>query len=236
MYQTIQNDPFATAMDPVLPSSTYVGKMGVNAWYCSLIKGMQKQPYVEGALDPNTGKLARRNTAIDLSLEPITDQPMEPIIRQALAEFGDWVDITLPSLKDVGITSLQSLNQAWVKVELTPTGSYINKEGKTKTSTCFKIVAVYENEAAARAAWAAENGGTVANAAPASQPGNGNGNNEKATALKFCGAYVKNALRQASGDLAKAQEILGPMLAQQPLIAKYFTASSPEVMDLLAKG
>ena len=41
-------------------------------------------------------------------------------------------------------------------------------------------------------------------------------------------------MRTANGDMLKAQELLGPMLAGQPLVSKYFTPTSPEIMEELA--
>ena len=70
------------------------------------------------------------------------------------------------------------------------------------------------------------------------QGGNGNGNGasvnpEKATAERFLDAYVQNAWRSSGKDLTKAMELLGPMIAGQALLAKYFTVDSPEVMKRL---
>lgn len=233
MNATLINDPFAAAMNPQQPSSTLFGKMTVNAWFCSLIKGQGKVAYTEGALDPNTGKPARRNTAIDLTLDAFTDRD-EPLVieRTVIAEFGEWPDVVLPSLKAIGLSNLQSLNQAWVQAELVPTGRvYTNSNGETKQATTLSFIAVYDNEAACKAAWLGEKGEQ-----PAAAPTNGGQpveNSERATMLKFALVYCKNAVQKAGGDPIKAREILEPMLAGHAVMAKHFTVDSPEIVEAL---
>lgn len=233
--QPAQN-PWDVAMDPPKPVYENYGQMKVNAWFCALIKGQGKVAWDPNSLDPNTGNPPRRYTAIDMSLEALADQPIQ-IDRTMLAEFGEWPEIVLPSLKNIGITSLQALNNQWVRCEMVPTGRTYEKDGETKNATTFKFLQIFANEAECRAAWTASRNGS-GQPAPQQQPAttsnNGNGN-ERETALKFLKPYVQNACNQASGDLVKAQQVLAPMLAAQKLLAKYFTVDSPEVMQLLAE-
>jgi len=222
-------DPWQTAMDPPKPTSEWYGQMAVNAWFCALVKGQGKVVWDPNTVDPNTGNPARRFTAIDLMLTPIVDQPIDPISRTVMAEFGEWPDIVLPSLKDIGISNLQALNGAWVKVEFVPTGrTYVNGNGETKEATTFKFLALYADEAACRTA---KGGNGAAAPAPA---GNG-GDPRRATALKFLKPYVENACRQSGKDVDKARELLAPMLASQKLLAEFFTVDSPEVVDLMTE-
>jgi hypothetical protein len=238
-------------MNPPEQKSEWFGQVLVNAWFCALVKGQGKVAWDPNVTDPATGQPMRRYTCIDIKIEPMTEQPFaNSIERSFLAEFGDWVDTVLPSLKDISITSLQALNNAWVRVEMVPNGTYVDKNtGETKKSTTFKFVALYSNEQACRAAYQAARG--VAGAvptngngngngyaqAPAATPtnGNGNGNNahERETAEKFLPAFVDNAWRKAGGDLDKARTELATIIAGQKLLATYFTVDSPEVLVLL---
>jgi hypothetical protein len=234
--QPAQN-PWDVAMDPPKPVYENYGQMSVNAWFCALVKGQGKLPWDPNSLDPNTGTPPRRYTAIDMSLNVLSEQPLNHVERTMLAEFGEWVEIVLPSMKALGVTNLQSLNNAWVRCEMTPTGrTYQNQNGETKEATTFKFLQVFANEAECRTAWQAtkNGGGQPAQTTPTTAPTNGNGN-ERDTALKFLKPYVQNACRQSAGDLVKAQQVLAPMLAGQKLLAKYFTVDSPEVMQLLAE-
>lgn len=248
--QPAQN-PWDVAMDPPKPAYENYGQMIVNVWFCALVKGVGKVPWDPNSLDPVTGNPPRRYTAIDLSLATLADQPFA-IERSMLAEFPEWQEMVLPSLKAIGITNLQMLNNQWVRVEMTPTGrTYQNQSGETKEATTFKFLQAYASEAECRAAWMASRNGSgqptqtpaqsSGQAAPAATPtngngnGNGNGTQERETALKFLKPYVQNACKQASGDLVQAQQVLGPMLAGQKLLSKYFTVDSPEVVQLLAE-
>jgi hypothetical protein len=237
--QPAQN-PWDVAMDPPKPVYENYGQMSVNAWFCALVKGQGKLPWDPNSLDPNTGTPPRRYTAIDMSLNVLSEQPLNHVERTMLAEFGEWPELVLPSLKAIGITSLQALNGQWVRCEMVPTGrKYTNQNGDERDATTFKFL-VYASEAECRAAWQGAKGGNGSSPAPqqsttTANNGNGNGAQERDTALKFLKPYVQNACNQASGDLVKAQQVLAPMLAGQKLLAKYFTVDSPEVMQLLAE-
>jgi hypothetical protein len=234
---------FDVAMNPPKPTSEWYGQIMVNAWFCALQKGVGKIAWDPNVVDAN-GQPLRRYTCIDLSLQPITNgDQVYPIERSVLAEFGEWVDICLPSLKDVGITNLQALNNTWIRCEMVATGrTYTNNNGETKDATTFKFLQVFADEATCRAACAAAHGGNgngsvngVTAPAQAATPANGNGNTkERETALKFLKPYVQNAWKKSGGDLDKARAELAPMLANQALLAKYFTVDSPEVTDLMA--
>lgn len=227
-------DPWQTAMDPPKPSSEWYGQMRVNVWFCAPVKGVGKVPWDPNSLDPNTGNPARRYTAIDLALAPLSNQAMEDITRGMLAEFAEWPDIVLPSLKDLGVFNLQNLNGAWVRCEMVPTGrTYTNQNGETKEATTFRFLQLFPDEKACREAWKS---GSPAPAAQAQQPALANGNNRRETAVKFLKPYVQNALKQAGNDVDKAREILAPMLANQKLLAEFFTVDSPEVLDLMTEA
>lgn len=239
-------NPWQTAMNPPQTAGKWFGQMTVNAWFCALIKGQGKVIWDPNQVDPNTGNAPRRYTAIDLKLAPLYEKnAINDIERTALAEFGDWPDTILPSLKDCGVTDLQSLNGRWVCVEMVENGTYHDKNtGETKKSTTFRFLQVFADEATCRAAWKADRGNS-AEPAPATEPpwangngtngnGNGNGSKERETAVKFLKPYVTNAWRQSGGDLDKARGILAQLIAGQALLAKYFTVDSSEVLDELS--
>lgn len=253
-----QPSPYDIAMNP--PEQTYenFGQVLVNAWFCMWVpnpalgtnaKGQPKKeklPYNPDVKDAN-GQSYRRNTAIEIKLDPITDKQFTGTIeRNYIAEFGEWVDVVLPSLKDIGVMSLQELNMAWVRAEMVPTGqTYTNGNGETKNSTTFKFIEVYPNEQACRAAYQAARGSAPVNgngnghqAQPQPQPANGAANGgdnsrERETAEKFLKPYVTNAWRKANGDIDKTRAELATMIAGQALLARYFTVDSPEVLELL---
>lgn len=131
----------------------------------------------------------------------------------------------------MGISNLQALNGSWVKVEMIATGrTYVNGNGETKEATTFKFLQVFADEAACRAAKGGNGAGTPA---PAPQQAPAGGDARRATALKFLKPYVENACRQSRGDVDKARELLTPMIANQKLLAEFFTVDSPEVIDLM---
>ena len=242
-YQPVQN-PWASAENPQTFSNDFWGEMKVDVWFCALVKGQGKIPYDPNTVDPKTGEAPRRYTAVDLTLFPLQETRLaNPVKRHMLAEFGEWPDIVLPSLKDLGLTKLQDLSGKFARAEMVSTGrKYTNSNNEQKDATTFKFVAIFNTEQECVDAWKNRNGngnGTTTQAqtpsweAPANDNGNGNGEKEKETATKFLGAYVQNAVRTASKDPIKAQAELGVQIAAQPLLSKYFTADSPEVIEMV---
>lgn len=237
-----QPSPYDVAMNPPEQKSGWFGQMTVNAWFCAWVPDpTNADKKMKINWDPNSkdsnGKPLRRNTSIDLKLEPITEQPSTAFERSVMAEYGEWVKFILPSLKDIGVTSLEALHGAWVQIEFASTGeTYIDKRsGEAKDSKTWKFVAIYPDEATCRAAYQEARGESAAAAqATAQTNGNGNGNRERETAEKFLKPYVQKAWQQSGGDLDKARGELATMIAGQVLLAKFFTVDSPEVMDLLA--
>lgn len=242
-------DPMAAAMNPQVQTQnfakTYFGKAKVAASFVSLVKGQGRVPWEPNQLTPE-GKPTQKLTGIDIQIE-CTSKEGQPysVDRNYIAEFGngEWVTITLPSLKEAGIMGLQDLNGRFVEVDLVPTGeTYVQKAtGETKEKTTFKFVRLFKDQAemdAVRAAkFAGDTSAQAAAPAPAQPPAASAApvDPNQETARKFLEAYVKNAYAKAGGDLIKTQEVLAPMISQQALLAKYFTVHSPEVMELIGK-
>lgn len=227
-------DPLDAAENPEVQLPEYFGQAQIDGWYCVLQKGSGKVPF-----DPQQHRLDDRRTAIKLGILPLPEQNVtRDVFRDYIAEFGAWPRITLPSIKAVGLT-VKSLQNAWIRLALVPEGrTYVNRDGETRDSLTLKVLAVYPDEAACRAAYLSQSvtSGTepsdppftpaAPGPTPAAPASNGNGNQrERETALRF----VEVLIRENNGDeTALAQRIAG-----MPVLAKYFTVQSPEVRQAL---
>ncbi len=234
------NDPFDAATNAGERSNTYFGKIEVNVSFVKLIKGAGQVPFMDGTDNPND-----RCTAIHIILNPIEASGLTQLVeRKLIAESGTWSRIMWPSLRDnCGLKNLRDLNGQWAKVEMVKTGRvYEDKRGEKHEETTFKFLAVYSNAGEATTAFLRERGTApddtlnidMGHGAGAPLSGTIKGvdgsvsasNPERDTALQFLGALVK----QANGDKTK----LASMIATMPMIGKYFTADSPEVVQLMA--
>jgi len=233
----IYNDPLDTLDNPELRSPEYYGQLHMETWFCVLEKGIGKREF-----NPQTDAIDQRRTAVKLMLVPLPEHNSQyDVMRELIVESKEWASLVLPSVKALGIAA-RELDGKWIKLTFQPTGRSYTKvdqaTGETvrRDATTFKFLALYPNEEACRAAYQAEHG---TNGAPHTEPqtpamqtppfapanDNGNGNAEKATALKF----VKVLVEQSHGDEA----VLAAKIASMPLIAKHFTAQSPEVVELV---
>jgi hypothetical protein len=221
----VTQDPFETASNAEPLRPTYYAQVQCDAWYCVLVKGTGKVVF-----DPNQHPIEQRRTALSLSLATIPEQPVQfPLVREMIAESPEWTKTVWPSAKGLGITSARELNGKWAKVELAPTGdTYKNKQGDTKERTTFKFIAFYPDEAACRAAYAAGNGQAQSAATP-STPANGvDASKERETALQFLKVLMPKWLN-GTMDLEKVKA----GIAANPVIARHFTANSPEVIEIM---
>jgi len=232
---SITNDPFEAATQAGEGRNTYFGKAEVTAGFVTLKKGVGKQPFNE-----NLDDIRDRRTEVKIVVNPIDAMGISILLqRDLIAESAEWSKYTWASLRDkCGLKSARDLNGKWCKVTLQGTGeTYTTKRGETQERKAFVFEAVYTTAAEATAAYLADGG--KLNTAPADDNpamaidmshgagANGNGANaERETAKAFLQALVK----QAGGDKGK----LAASIAQMPMIAKYFTADSPEVVQMLA--
>lgn len=233
------NDPWDNAEHPQLPPETmrFWGQLTVEAWFCVLEKGIGKKPF-----DPTLHAASDRRTAIRVTVTTLPEHKLKnpDVYREYIAEewgkIKPWNQITLPSFRELGLESRTATGK-WVCIELVPEGrTFVSAlTGETKESTTIRLAAVYPDEAACRAAFYAERGQEPTASQPTSPQFNNNGNNggahlnpEQAVAYKFLQVLVRNA----NGDLNKlAQQIAG-----NPVLAKYYTIESPEVLQLLQEG
>ena len=230
-------DPFDVATEMGDRKPVYYGRMDVSATFMSMAKGQPAHPFNEATDSPDT-----RRTQVHLILNPIDAMNLTQLLeRKLIAEFGAWPKIVWPSLRDLGLKNVRDLTGKWAKVEIVKTGrTYTSQRGEVQEDTTFRFLAIYNTAADATAAYVADGGKTTAPAddemsvdmshgagAPATNIGtNGTGTAERDTALQFLKVLVK----QANGDKGK----LAASIAQMPMIAKYFTADSPEVVQAMA--
>lgn len=228
------NDPFEAAREAAERPTAYYGKMDVSASFVKLVKGVGKQPWTEA------DNIQDRRTAVTMILNPIEATGATFLVqREVIAESREFSGIIWPSLKALGLKSMRDLHGKYVRAEMAKTGeTYTSKRGETQERTTLHFTHIFDTAEQATAAYYAERGhgdesgaGAVDMSHGAGAPAtnistNGNGNAERDTALQFLAALVK----QAGGDKGK----LAGMISQMPLIAKYFTADSPEVANLMA--
>lgn len=228
-------DPFDAAVEAGERKPIYYGRMDVTACYMNIAKGEKPEVFDERRHSPDN-----RRIQVHMIVNPIDAMNLTQLIeRKLIADFGVWPKIVWPSLRDLGIKNPRELNGKWAKVEMVKTGrTYTSQRGETQEETTFKFLALYATAAEATAAYVADGG----KAAPAHEDdpamtvdmnhgagSNGNGataNAERETALQFLKVLVK----QSNGDKSK----LAASIAQMPMIAKFFTADSPEVVNLYA--
>lgn len=196
------------------------GQVTLQVYPCVLVKGVGKMPF-----DPNTHKESEKRTAVDLFVTPLDDGTS--VERKLVAQSDEWVKIVLPSLKACGVLTLAALNGKYARVKFEPTGrKYTNRQGEEREATTFKFLAVYGTEAELRAAMGTPTGQVPAPASsPAQQP-----DAQRAVALKFLPAMVKG---WCAGGLDPEKVRAG--LASNPMLAKFFTVDSPEVVAEMLK-
>jgi hypothetical protein len=246
------HDPWAEALSATPPPPEVAGELLLDIWFCVLQKGAGKVPY-----DAGQHRQAERRTAITITIAPLPESGWRmPVERQFIAEFpkDGWLKVTLPSLRALGVTDLHALHKSWVKAELVEYDQYTASDGQTKTKSAPKILALYANETDCRNAWFAERGeetppvsngsaprrttdeinadlyGSPAPAVTPTANGNGNGNGndaERRAAQMFLPALLKSCKKGNDGvDLAAVEQVL----RENPLLAKHFTITSPDVI------
>lgn len=229
-------DPWEEAMNPPELPQGYHGKITLYANTVMFVEDPTNQgKKIKVPYDPQVkqadGSDPRAVSMIKICLTPVNENLKWDIVRELLVTSTDWTKITLPSIKDLGVMKLPELDGRYAQVEMVDTGRSYQSNGETKQATTFKFIRLFADENECKAAA----GIAPAAAAPAAAPGgNGsNGGNERATAEKFLAVYVTNAVRNSGKDLDKTRQALQAQLAQQALLAKYFTVDSPEVVNLI---
>lgn len=229
------SDPWESAEQAKEPSYSNViwGQCEAKSWWCVLEKGIGKVEF-----DPQVHSQDQRRTAIDIIVHPLADMNLTfELARNMIAESREWAGIVLPSIRELGVGPKQ-LNGAWVKAQTVPltdkAGNPVTytSNGAVKEKTTLKFLAIYPDEEACRADYLANSGKVQQADIQYGQNGNGSDSKERETALKFVKVYVENACRGQT-DIEAARQKLAVSIAQQPLISKYFTVDSPEVVQMI---
>ena len=229
-------DPFDAMGDPQVRtgSADYFGSIKIDSYFAVLVKGAGKVPF-----DPAQHSADKRVTAIEMQMFPLAEMNIAwDVKRNCIAESREWAGTVLPSIKALGLTP-REINNRWVHIVRKETGrTYTGSDGSSRPETTFEFVEAFANEAECRAAYQAYSAG--AGSAPVAQPATATASapangKEKETAFKFLKVIVENAARGQS-DLGVISATVGANIANMPMVAKYFTASSPETMNLIAEA
>lgn len=234
---TQEFDPFESASNPATRSFDLWGKVDLSAWACALVKGTGKVPY-----DSNN-PAHKRFTAIDIYVQPLIELDVKypkSLEDHLVAEFPEWVKITLPSIKALGIDNVREVNGKWARVARVPNGKKYDKKdkdgnptGEKADETTFKFITLFDSEEACRADYFA-NGGKPLEGKNAPQPVTGSDDNERNTAAAFLKVIVTNAAR-GKADFASAKEAVAQALTQYPTVSKFFNADSIETGALITE-
>lgn len=213
-------DPFDEAMAPPEPGR-FAGRVSVDAWQCVLLKGQGKVPF-----DPEQHKGQRTSVAIEITIEPL-DPTRKLIQREMLNWTPDFRQVVQPSVVALGeqiakivgqpvdqINPLRAMSGLWASGVFVPQPD--NKEGETWTT--LKFEAVYASEDECREAVGAE-----PDEEPDTKPAD---NTHRATLAKFLPALWE----QAGQDHAAFIKLI----AENPILAPHFSATSVEVMAVEA--
>lgn len=247
---TVYDDPFEAATHAKAPVAEYFGELFLDTWFCVFEKGVGKRPF-----DNLSDDLSRRAVAVDMQVNPLPETNLKfNLERKLVADSIAWANITWPSLKQFGLHMANEANNRYVRVRLVPAGrTYIGKDGSKKEETTFEFLALYADENACREAYLNRNVRKQPAAAPAktsqpaqtsqpvqtaapTQPAQQSGEDAaRKTALTFAKAIVTNLARQYT-DFEVLQTKIAEKLATMPMVNKYYTIDSPEVMQLIAEA
>jgi hypothetical protein len=225
--QTQVFDPLSELDKPYSPPAFEIwGLANLNAWFAALVKGVGKEPF-----DP--AKHKSRVTAVDISITPISEQDAQPITRNLIRESREW-GLIQNSLQACGCPKAAEINGKFVHVILEPTGeTYTNNNNEVKNKTYIKFVQIFADEAACVADYRTAHPADSAAPAQVNPDGSQANNKERETALKFLQVIVNNNGRGQT-DLAAIQSKVASAIAGMPVVNKYFTADSPETLEMIA--
>lgn len=239
---TDEFDPFAAATEAQARTFDLFGLVEISAWACHLEKGAGKIPF--DATNPNH----KRMTAIDVFVQPLPEIDVrypKTLECHWLAEYNTWVKITLPSIKEafqhatgMEMGSVRQINGMYARVARVDSfdKKYEKKDtagngtGEMVTPKTFKFVEFYVDENACRAAYIAAGGQPMQGASPAPVADNTPVDTDKTAAIAFLPVIVKNALNGKGLKITDDwKAAVNTALGQFPMVAKHFTAESPEV-------
>lgn len=226
-------EAWQAAMEPaeITYSNDVYGQIEFDVWFCVLQKNVGKVVF-----DPGTHRANERRTAITVNIADIGGNNYK---REFIAEIptDGWAGVTLPSLKALGVTDLSKLNGAYVHAEMVKHATYKKSDGTEGVKTAPKVTRIFKdlddcaaaaqgNTPEAQMDWTNAKGvnGNGSNAGPAVAD-----NGERHVALSFLPAIVKGCVRGNGIDMPA----LEAALKGNPILAKYFTLGSAEVMTAI---
>lgn len=224
------------AMNPqeIVYTNDIYGQIEFDIWFCTLKKGVGKQPFIEGVDAPNA-----RRTAVTVLLNDLGGNQYKRDFIAEIATDG-WAGVVLPSLRTLGVTDLSKVNGVYVHAEMVKIGEYKKSDGTTGVRTAPKVHAIYKS--ADECAAAAQGDATQASWMTDAPAANGtNGTNgaapapaineaERKVAVAFLPAIVKSAVRGNGVDIPT----LEAALKSNPILARHFNMASPEVSAAMA--
>lgn len=228
-------DPYAAAVEEAERGNYIYGQIEVAASAVVLKKGQPKRTWIEGHDEDRD-----RSTEISFIVNPLEETGLTRLMQRSIiaSNRGEWAQIVWPSLRDAcGVKDLRTdLDKKFVKVEFVKNGrKWTNKtSGEEQEGTTFKFHAVYSDQASCVAAYVADgneprNETTTDDSGAGAvdmSPGAGNAESQKETARAFLTVLVK----QANGN----KQTLADLLADMPMITKYFSVDSPEVGQMMS--
>jgi len=210
---------------PVLPPSYEIwGQASVAVWKAALVKGQGKV-----AFDPKIHD--KMVYAIDLSVIPLTIQGAKLAERSVVQTSKEW-KLIQESIQALGIAASE-IDGKYVKIKFEPTGeTFTNFNGETKNKTYIYFEKVFKDAAECEDDYLKTGFGGAVEAEPEPQAIN---NQEYETALKFLGAAVRSAAKGKT-TIDEIKPLLETKIAASPVMKKFFTAESDEVLELASQA
>jgi len=155
--------------------------------------------------------------------------------------WADWGKVTFPSIKAQGIDDAREVNNRWFRFARVPNGKKYDKKdvqgnptGEQGDEMTWKIVALFSDEDACRAAYIATGGQVSGNGRNVPTPAATSENTEMTTAYAFLKVIVANAARGKT-TWAEAKEAVAQSLTQYPTVTQFYTVDSIETGKLITE-
>ncbi len=228
--QSVIADPWAVADSAKPRDFEYYGQVKADCWF-GFFPGGGAKPI---PFDSQQHPVDKRTTMIEIQIIPVPEQNVTFDVKQNYTDFSpDWTKVTLPSIKALGVDGLRSLNNRFVRVALVDGKREKKDENGNKTGEfykTFKFLDVFTDQAACTMAYS---GSSPAHTEQA--PATDSSDTEKQTALVFAKVVVENAARGQT-DIQVIIDTVSAAIATMPMISKYFTGQSPEILNMIQEA
>ena len=224
---TRTDDPYEAADNAVIRPRDYYGQLHIETWFCVLVKGVGKVLF-----DATQHNADQRCTAVDMSMIPLPEMAFTfKLERTMIAESREWAGVVLPSIKAAGVTSVREASGKFAKMQQVPSGRKYrakdqsgNATGDEREATTFKVLAIYPDEAACRAAYYAETGKAADADGSEPIPGFENAPAKPAANSGAAKQFIAVFAKQKGYDL----EATRTLCRQQPIITNAVDVDSEE--------